>query len=125
MNPTPHPEPQTAAGTVLWHVTMSLDGFVAGPDHDMVWTSGFSGCPGLEEEYTATAGAVLGGRSGWDALPGSRPYLGLVLREARETQGVSAAELGRRTDATASDVLEFELANRAVEARGSVGWTTT
>lgn len=23
--------PQTAAGKVLWHFTMSLDGFVAGP----------------------------------------------------------------------------------------------
>jgi hypothetical protein len=25
-------ERQTAAGKVLWHFTMSLDGFVAGPD---------------------------------------------------------------------------------------------
>ena len=25
-------EPQTAAGKVLWHFTMSLDGFVAGPE---------------------------------------------------------------------------------------------
>jgi hypothetical protein len=23
-------------GKVLWHVTMSLDGFIAGPDHAMV-----------------------------------------------------------------------------------------
>lgn len=45
--------------------------------------------------------------------PGPTPeqdaeVLGLVLREARETQGVSAAELARRTDVTASDVLDFE-----------------
>jgi hypothetical protein len=26
-------EPQTAAAKVLWHFTMSLDGFVAGPEH--------------------------------------------------------------------------------------------
>jgi hypothetical protein len=26
-------EPQTAGGKVLWHFTMSLDGFVAGPNH--------------------------------------------------------------------------------------------
>jgi hypothetical protein len=32
-----HPEPQTAAGKVLWHFTMSLDGFVAGPNHGMDW----------------------------------------------------------------------------------------
>lgn len=30
-------EPQTAAGMVLLHFTMSLDGFVAGPDHEMDW----------------------------------------------------------------------------------------
>jgi CubicO group peptidase (beta-lactamase class C family) len=34
--------------------------------------------------------------------------LGLVLREARETQGVSAAELARRTGTSASEVLRFE-----------------
>lgn len=28
-------EPQTAAGKVLWHFTMSLDCFVAGPDHEI------------------------------------------------------------------------------------------
>ena len=28
-------EPQTAGGKVLLHFTMSLDGFVAGPGHDM------------------------------------------------------------------------------------------
>jgi hypothetical protein len=26
--------PQTAGGKVLWHFTMSLDGFVAGPNHE-------------------------------------------------------------------------------------------
>jgi ribosome-binding protein aMBF1 (putative translation factor) len=41
--------------------------------------------------------------------------LGLVLREARETQGVSAAELARRTDVAASDVLDFE-AGRVIPA---------
>lgn len=42
--------------------------------------------------------------------------LALVLSEARETQGVSAAELARRTGVTPSDVLEFEAA-RVVPAR--------
>lgn len=28
-------DPQTAAGKVLWHFTMSLDGFVAGPNDDV------------------------------------------------------------------------------------------
>ncbi len=58
---------QTAGGKVLWHFTMSLDGFVAGPNHEMDWMTGFSSRPGLIEEYVETTGAVLGGRNGWDA----------------------------------------------------------
>jgi dihydrofolate reductase len=64
-----HLEPQTAAGKVLWHFTMSLDGFVAGPEHTMDWMTGVSFRPGLVEEYAGTTGAVLGGRNGWDAFP--------------------------------------------------------
>lgn len=62
-------KPQTAAGKVLWHFTMSLDGFVAGPDHAMDWMSGITPRPGFIEQYAATTGAVLGGRDGWDAYP--------------------------------------------------------
>ena len=62
--------PQTAAGKVLWHFTMSLDGFVAGPGHDMTWMStGISERPGLIDQYVTTTGAVLGGRRGWDLFP--------------------------------------------------------
>lgn len=42
--------------------------------------------------------------------------LAIVLREAREMQGVSAAELARRTGMRTADVLEFEAA-RVVPAR--------
>jgi len=69
-------QPQTADGKVLWHFTMSLDGFVAGPEHQMGWMDGVSARPGLAEEYVRTTGAVLGGRDGWDAAPGNRPYGG-------------------------------------------------
>jgi dihydrofolate reductase len=61
-------EPQTAAGKVLWHFTISLDGFVAGPNHSMDWMTGTSR-PGLEKEYRETTGAVLGGRDGFEAFP--------------------------------------------------------
>ena len=64
-----HPERQTAAGKVLWHFSMSLDGFVAGPNHAMDWLAGVSDQPGVTEEYAETTGAVLGGRNGWDAYP--------------------------------------------------------
>lgn len=33
---------QTAAGKVLWHFTMSRDGFIAGPNHGMDWMTGFT-----------------------------------------------------------------------------------
>ena len=62
-------ERQTAGGKVLLHFTMSLDGFVAGPNHEMDWMTGFSVRPGLVEEYVETTGAVLGGRNGWDQFP--------------------------------------------------------
>ena len=69
--------PQTAAGKVLWHFTMSLDGFVAGPNHEMDWMAG-TNREGLIDEYVTTTGAVLGGRAGWDlaAASGGRPYGG-------------------------------------------------
>ena len=69
-------EPQTAGGKVLWHFTMSLDGFVAGPDHDMDWMAGCSFRPGLVQEYVQTTGAVLGGRDGWSVIADHRPYGG-------------------------------------------------
>jgi dihydrofolate reductase len=62
-------ERQTADGKVLWHFTMSLDGYVAGPEHSMDWMATATNRPGLVDEYVATTGAVLGGRSGWDAFP--------------------------------------------------------
>jgi dihydrofolate reductase len=60
---------QTAAGKVLWHFSMTLDGFVAGPGHSMDWIPEATNRPGLVEEYIGTTGAVLGGRDGWDAFP--------------------------------------------------------
>ncbi|WP_350274798.1 dihydrofolate reductase family protein [Kribbella sp. HUAS MG21] len=66
----PDTEPQTAAGKVLWHFTMSLDGFIAGPNHDMSWMAGITNPrPDIIQEYLATTGAVLGGRDGFDAFP--------------------------------------------------------
>lgn len=74
--PTADPGRQTAAGKVLWHFTMSLDGLVAGPNHSMDWMTGFSTRPGLIEEYVETTGAVLGGRDGWDHYPDARATYG-------------------------------------------------
>ncbi|WP_043715685.1 dihydrofolate reductase family protein [Kutzneria sp. 744] len=62
---------------VLWTFAMSLDGFVAGPNHEMHWMTGFSVGPGVIDGYIAGTGAVLGGRAGWDATVGKhRPWGG-------------------------------------------------
>ncbi|WP_220040860.1 hypothetical protein [Streptomyces sp. NTH33] len=102
------PGRQTAAGKVLWHFTMSLDGFVAGPRHAMDWMTGVSLRPGIVEEYAETTGAVPGGRDGFDAHPEASGVHGgawqgpvLVLAhhpdDARPAAGafVSGASYGR------------------------------
>ena len=69
--------PQTAAGRVLLHFAMSLDGFVAGPGHSMDFMSRATNRPGLVQEYVETTGAILAGRAGFDsAIADSRPYGG-------------------------------------------------
>jgi len=105
-------EPQTAAGKVLWHFTMSLDGFVAGPNHEMDWMSGVtSSRPGLEDEYVATTGAVLGGRDGWDATPDdARPY-------SDAWQGAIFVLTHHPEDATPADGVTFLDCNPAEAVR--------
>jgi dihydrofolate reductase len=54
-------------GKVLWHTTMSLDGFVAGPDDSMDWL--FDARLGASEPGSAvvhTTGAILAGRRWYD-----------------------------------------------------------
>jgi dihydrofolate reductase len=84
--------PQTADGKVLFHFAMSLDGFVAGPDHGMDWMTGVSVRPGLHNEYIATIGAILGGRKGWDqAIDGRSGWRRPTARTSRCSRPPSAA----------------------------------
>jgi hypothetical protein len=55
-------EPRTAGGKVLWHFTMSLDGFVAGPNHEMDWMTGCSLRPGLVAENVETRAPCWGSK---------------------------------------------------------------
>lgn len=68
------------AGKVLLHYVMSLDGFIADADEDPIgWFAGVTFRPGIVEEYSASIGAILGGRKGWDAHPDpSAPYGGAM-----------------------------------------------
>jgi dihydrofolate reductase len=48
-------------GQVLWHVTMSLDGFIAGPRDDMTWLADYLGPNPTADEVLAQIGALLMG----------------------------------------------------------------
>ncbi len=69
-------EAQTAAGKVHFAFAMSLDGFVAGPGHDMEFMARATAPEGLVNEYIEATGAVLAGRDGYDSAVGVRPYGG-------------------------------------------------
>ncbi len=72
----PGPVP-AAAGKVLMHFALSLDGYVAGPGHDMSFMNRATTRDGLQRDYIATTGAVLAGRDGFDSAIGdARPYGG-------------------------------------------------
>jgi dihydrofolate reductase len=47
---------------VIWHVTMSLDGFIAGPDDAMDWAFEHGAPSALADEVMASTGAILAGR---------------------------------------------------------------
>jgi hypothetical protein len=49
-------------GKVLWHVTMSLGGFIAGPDDAMDWVFEYPGPNATAAEVIETTGALVVGR---------------------------------------------------------------
>jgi dihydrofolate reductase len=53
-------------GRVLWHVTMSVDGFIAGPDHDMDWVFEQAAPPEASTDVVPRVGAILCGRHTYD-----------------------------------------------------------
>ncbi|HEX3784305.1 MAG TPA: dihydrofolate reductase family protein [Pseudonocardiaceae bacterium] len=69
-------------GKLLWQVTMSLDGFIAGPGGDMTWMSGSGGPNPVAYEVMSKIGALLiGGRTyhlddNSPATERSKPYGG-------------------------------------------------
>lgn len=68
---------RTPIGSVRLHFTITLDGFIAGPGHDMSWMTGFTTQPGELEAYAGATGAVLVGRDAFDVDPDpSRIYGG-------------------------------------------------
>lgn len=68
------------SGKVFLHYVMSLDGFIADAGQDPIgWAEGTTFRPGIVAQYSASIGAILGGRKGWDAHPdASAPYGGAM-----------------------------------------------
>jgi len=55
-----------ASGKVIWSVTMSLDGFIAGPDDAMDWVFDSAGPNPVVDAIIESTGAVLAGRRSYD-----------------------------------------------------------
>ncbi|MFX1366916.1 MAG: dihydrofolate reductase family protein [Promethearchaeota archaeon] len=60
------PKPVKSEGIVLWHTSMSLDGFIAGPDDSMDWIFNYSYPKNEIDEVIRTTGALLVGRRSYD-----------------------------------------------------------
>lgn len=88
-----NPESLAAAGKVLLHFSMSLDGFIAGPDHNMDWLGAvFSRRAGLIEEYVdaygSFGGRCRGGRRVVARVMGGEGVGGALMITARSTCAV-------------------------------------
>lgn len=56
-----------SGGKVLWHTTMSLDGFIAGPDDSMGWALGGElGPTEMGSAVPGDTGAIIAGRRWYD-----------------------------------------------------------
>ncbi|GGD42825.1 deaminase [Microbacterium faecale] len=56
----------SARGIVLLHASVSLDGFIAGPEHEQEWIFELSEPSPAMDEVMETTGAFLGGRHTYD-----------------------------------------------------------
>lgn len=55
-------------GKVAWGFTSSIDGFIAGPGHDMSWLSaGEPMADGMTASMAGEVGVIISGRDGYDA----------------------------------------------------------
>jgi len=102
---------------VIWHITMSLDGFIAGPDDSMDWAVGEWSDSGtttrdievdrssVADEVLHSAGAILGGRRWFDVA--ERLYDGVDGIYGGQWQGPVFVLTHRPPDGTADDTVTF------------------
>jgi dihydrofolate reductase len=58
---------------VAWHVTMSLDGFIAGPGDDVRWIFDLEGPSDIANEVMNNTGAIVMGRRTYEVEDRDRP----------------------------------------------------
>jgi dihydrofolate reductase len=51
---------------VVWHITMSLDGFITGPDDAMEWAFEYDAPNPIGDDVMKSTGAILAGRRWYD-----------------------------------------------------------
>jgi len=102
---------------VIWHIAMSLDGFIAGPDDSMDWAVGEWSDDGtntrdieverstVADEVLHSAGAILGGRRWYDVA--ARLYDGVHGIYGGQWQGPVFVLTHRPPDNTADDTVTF------------------
>jgi dihydrofolate reductase len=115
---------------VIWHITMSLDGFIAGPDDSMDWVVGEWSDDGtntrdievdrssMAVEVMHSAGAILGGRRWYDVA--ERLYDGVDGIYGGQWQGPVFVLTHRPPKDTADDRVTFvstSLADAVATAR--------
>ena len=103
--------------SVIWHITMSLDGFIAGPDDSMDWAVRQWSEDGAEtrdievdrsamaDELLRSAGAILGGRRWYDVA--QRLYDGVEGIYGGERRGPVFVLTHRTPDQAAPGTVTF------------------
>lgn len=114
-------------GKVSWGFTCSIDGFIAGPGHDMSWMSAAEPlAEGTTERMAGDVAVIISGRDGYDAAQAQRDERDEMTSEAyggawSGTEFVLThrpAELADDPDVTAMDCDIAEAIRRAREIAG-------
>ena len=119
---------------VIWHLTMSVDGFIAGPDDSMDWVvrewsdEGANtrdvevGRSSMAEDVLASAGAILGGRRWYDVA--ERSHDGVDGVYGGQWDGPVFVLTHRPPEGTADDRVTFvstSLPEAVTAARAAAG----
>lgn len=101
-------------GRVLVHATMSLDGFIAGPDDAVDWVFEYVEPSAADDEVIKMTGAMLGGRRSYDVGKRDAGKESGTLRRGLDWTGVRAHPVAARRAPVGSS---FDVCRARVRAR--------